>query len=172
MNRIPICSHLFTTVHTCSHLFTLVHTCSHLSDYLRSSRNGSFSLNFLLAKAVIFRSCMLSCWNCIFFAHLIKSYPTVHGLSSCIEINMLIPLAAHTTVTMYACRKMSFFALSKALILQSCRILLKVHNLTRLIESFPTFHGLWSCLETEMSIPLGDHTSRQLIEKGSSAVIF
>ena len=50
------CSHLFTIVHTCSHLFTTVHICSHLSDYLRSSLNGSFSLNFPLAKAVVFRS--------------------------------------------------------------------------------------------------------------------
>ena len=60
------CSHLFTPVHTCSHLFTPVYTCSHLIDYLRSLCNGSFSLNFPPAKAVIFRSYMLSCWNCIF----------------------------------------------------------------------------------------------------------
>ena len=32
---------------------------------------------------------------------------------------MLIPQAAHTTVTMYAGHEMSFFALSNALILQS-----------------------------------------------------
>ena len=50
------CSQLFTTVHTCSNLFTPVHACSHLSDYLRSLLNGSFSLNFPFAKAVIFRS--------------------------------------------------------------------------------------------------------------------
>ena len=33
-------------------------------------------------------------------------------------------------------------------------ILLKLHTLTRLIESFPTVCGLWSCIEIEMSIPL------------------
>ena len=33
------------------------------------------------------------------FAHLIESYPTVSGLSSCIEKKISIPLAAHTTVT-------------------------------------------------------------------------
>ena len=52
------------------------------------------------------------------FAQLIESYPTVSGWSSCIK-KRSIPQAAHTIVTMYACREMSFFALSKALILQS-----------------------------------------------------
>ena len=115
-------SHLFTPVHSCFQLFTTVHTCSHLSDYLRCSRNGSFLLNFSLAKAVIFRSYVQDP-RYLLKAHilprLIESFPTVHGLCGCIEIKMSIPLAAHTTVTMYACRKMSFFALSKALILQS-----------------------------------------------------
>ena len=90
------CSNLFKPFHTCSHLFTMVHTCSHLSNYLRSSQNHSFSLNFSLPKAVIFQSYVLSCWNCKFFAHLIKSFPTVYCLCSCIEIKMSILLAAHT----------------------------------------------------------------------------
>ena len=55
------CSDLFRPVHTCSHLFTPVHSYSHLSDFPRSSHNGSFSLNFPLAKSVIFRSYVLSC---------------------------------------------------------------------------------------------------------------
>ena len=59
--HVPTCSQLFKLVHICSHLFKPVHTCSHLGDYLRSSRNGSFSLNFPLAKAVLFRSEVLSC---------------------------------------------------------------------------------------------------------------
>ena len=79
------------TFHTCSHPFTPVHTCSHLTDYLRSSRHGSFSLNFSLAKAVILRSYVLSFWNCIFFAHLIESYTTMHGLSSCVEKKCIDP---------------------------------------------------------------------------------
>ena len=36
-------------------------------------------------------------------------------------------------------------------------ILLKLHILTRLTESFPMVHGLWSCIEIEMSIRLGAH---------------
>ena len=36
-------------------------------------------------------------------------------------------------------------------------IQLKLHILARLIESFRTVYGLWSCVETKMSIPLGAH---------------
>ena len=36
-------------------------------------------------------------------------------------------------------------------------ILLKLHTLTRLIESFPTVYRLWSCIEIEMYIPVGAH---------------
>ena len=78
------------------------------------------------------------------------------GFGSSIE-KILIPQAAHTTVTMYARREMSFFALSKALILVLLPILLKLHILTRLIESFPTLYGLWSCIEEKLSIPLEAH---------------
>ena len=146
-------SHLFWLVQTCSNLFTPVHTCSHLTDYLHSSHNGNFPLGKLLFSILcaIFLKLHI-------FAHLIESYPTMHGLSSCIEIIMSTPLAAHTTVTMYACLKMSIlcpFEGSHSSVLR--RILLKLHILTRLIESFPTLCGLWSCIEVEMSIPLGAH---------------
>ena len=43
-------------------------------------------------------------------------------------------------------RLLLFFALA---------ILLKLHILTRLIESFPMVHGLWHCIEVNLSIPLG-----------------
>ena len=97
------CSHLFTPVHTRSHLFTTVHTCSHLTDYLRSSRNGSFSLNFSLAKLLFF-DLTGYLFEIAYFAHLIESCPTVHSLSSCVEKKISIPLVAHTTVTMYVNR--------------------------------------------------------------------
>ena len=51
-------------------------------------------------------------------------------------------------------------------------ILLKLHVLTRLIDSFPMVHGSWSCIEIEMLIPLGAHAYRPSIERASSAVIF
>ena len=37
------------------------------------------------------------------------------------------------------------------------RILLKLHILTHLIESFPTLYSLWSCIEVKLSNPLGAH---------------
>ena len=36
-------------------------------------------------------------------------------------------------------------------------ILVKLHILTRLIESFPKVYGLWRCIEIEMLIPLRAH---------------
>ena len=61
----------------------------------------------------------------------------------------------HNTVTMYALHAMLFctFKGYNSSVLRL--ILLKLHILTRLIESFPTVYGLWSCIEIEMSIPLG-----------------
>ena len=57
---------------------------------------------------------------------------------------------------MDARRAMSFFALSNALILISY-VLLKLHVLTRLIESFAMVYELWRCIEVKVSIPLGAH---------------
>ena len=36
-------------------------------------------------------------------------------------------------------------------------ILLKLHILTRLIESFPKVYGLWRCKKVKLSIRLGAH---------------
>ena len=36
-------------------------------------------------------------------------------------------------------------------------ILLKLHILTRLIESFSMVYELWRCIEVKLSIPLGAH---------------
>ena len=58
---------------------------------------------------------------------------------------------------MYGRRTMSFFALLNALILHLRRIQLKLHILTRLIESFPALYGLWSGSEVKLSIPVGAH---------------
>ena len=93
-------------------------------------------------------------------------------VSSCIEIILSIPLAVHTTVTMYAFRTVIFgpFQGSHSSVLRS--ILLKLHIFTRLIESFPTLHGLCSYKDIEMLIPLGAHALRPSAEIASSAVIF
>ena len=53
----------------------------------------------------------------------------------------------HNTVTMYARLAMSFFALSNALILVLRPILVKLHILTRLMESFRMVYELWPWIE-------------------------
>ena len=93
------------------------------------------------------------------------------GLSSCIE-KMSIPLAAHTTMTIYTRRGMSFFGPFKgshSSVLR--RILLKLDILTCLIESYPTVYGLNSCFEIKMSIPLAAHTT-MTIYAGHEMLIF
>ena len=54
-------------------------------------------------------------------------------------------------------------------------ILLKLHILTRLIDSFPMVHGSWSCIEKEMLIPLGAHAlkaiDRKIFERGNFLVL-
>ena len=107
-------SYLFPPVHTCSHLFTDVHNRSHLFTPVHTS----VIIYALRAMAVSHwishcESCYFSILRAILlrlhiFAHLIESHPTVHGLSSCIEIKLSIPLAAHTTLTMYAHCALSF----------------------------------------------------------------
>ena len=46
-----------------------------------------------------------------------------------------------------------------------CPILVKLHILTRLIDSFPMVHGSWSCIEIEMLIPLGGPCLRAIDRK-------
>ena len=107
-------SHLFWLVQTWSnfsHLFTAVHTSVTIYTFCAMAVSRWI---FPLRKLLFFDlTCRLV--EIAYFAHLIESYSTVHSLSSCIE-KISIPQAAHTTVTMYARRKMSFFALSNALI--------------------------------------------------------
>ena len=91
------CSHLFTAVHSCSQLFMLVHTCSHLFTPLHTSLT-IYALRVMAASRWIFpcESRNFSILRAIFlklhiFAHLIESYPTVHGLSSCVEKKYIDP---------------------------------------------------------------------------------
>ena len=136
------CSNLVKTFHTCSYLFPPVHTCSHLSCY---SLFVQWQIFIELSPC---ESCYFSILRPILlklhiFAHLIESYSTVSDLSSCIENKISFPQAAHTTVTMYARRAMACFCPfegSHSSVLRP--ILLKLHILTRLIESFPTLYGL------------------------------
>ena len=111
-------SHLLTPFHTCSQLFTPVHTCSHLSDLSTLFVQRKFLVDFSPRDSCYFSILRAFLLRLHISAHLINSYPTVYDLSSCIQIKISIPQAAHTKVTMYACRAMSFFALTNALIFQ------------------------------------------------------
>ena len=127
------CSHLFTPVHTCSHLFTLVHTCSHLFTPQCLSTlfvQWQFLVEFFPCERCSFSILRAILLKLHFSAHLIESYPTLYGLSSCIKIKMSIPPVAHTTVTMYAHRAVIFctFGCSYSSVLRS--ILVKLHILT------------------------------------------
>ena len=60
----------------------------------------------------------------------------------------------HNTVTMYACGAKSFFCTfecSYSSVLR--RILVKLHILTRLVESFPMVYRLWRCIEVRFVNP-------------------
>ena len=89
------------------------------------------------------------------FAHLIENFPTVYGLCSCIEKNV-DPLSSPYYIDHVRSSRNAIsctFEYSYYSVLRP--ILLKLHILARLMESFPTVYGLCSCIE--MSIPLGAH---------------
>ena len=163
-------SDLFSIVHTCSHLFTPVHTCSHLFTPVQNCSNSFtpqwlstlFAQWQLLVEFFPCKSCYLSILCAIFlklhiFAHLIESYPTVHGLSSCVEKKNIDPSGSPYYSDHVRSSHVIFctFECSYSSVLR--RILLKMHILTCLIESFPTLYGLWSCIEVKLLIPLGAH---------------
>ena len=150
------CSHLFTPVHNCSHLFTPVHTCPHLTDYLRSSCNGSFSLNFSIAKAVIFRFHVLSFWRCIFLLTLSRAIQRCTAWVAVPRKNIDPSGSPYYSDHVCSSHNVIFctFKCSYSSVLR--RNLLKLHILTRLIESFPLY-GVCSCNGIKMSIPLGAH---------------
>ena len=92
-------SDLFKPVQTFSHLFTPVPTCSHLftSQWLPTLfMQWQFLIEFSPCESCYFSILRPILLKFHIFAHLIKSFPMVYGLCSCIEIKMSIPLAAHT----------------------------------------------------------------------------
>ena len=78
-------------LHTCFDLSILVRTYPQHSDQVRSSHNVNFC-PFECSCSSVLRRTLLKLYV---LTHLIKSFPMVHGLWRCIEIEMLIPLGAH-----------------------------------------------------------------------------
>ena len=64
----------------------------------------------------------------------------------------------HNTMThVRSCHNVIFCTFERSYSSVLRPILVKLHILTRLIESFPMVHLSWSCIEIEMFIPLGAH---------------
>ena len=132
-------SHLFPPVHICSHLFTPVHTS--LTIYAQLWQLWQFLIKFFPCE-----SCCFSISRAIFlklhiFAQLIESYPTVHGLSSCVEKYIDRSGSPYYSDHVRSSRNVILctFESSYSSVLRP--ILLKLHVLTRLIESFP--NSVW-----------------------------
>ena len=91
-----------------------------------------------------------------FFAHLIESFPTAYSLSSCIEIKILIPLAAHPERSPKEkwSKRCSFqsYVLSRW----------KLHVPAQLIQIFSTEYCLRSCGKEKLLIPLETHHKRSV----------
>ena len=85
-------------------------------------------------------------------------------LHTCSDLFRLV--RTHNTVTMYARLAMSFFCTFERSYSSVLRpILVKLHILTRLIDSFPMVHGSWSWIEIEMLFPLEAHALKAIDRK-------
>ena len=93
-----------------------------------------------------------------------------------IVLHTCLHLTANQTVMKYTPRAISIFvqvsAFESRYFLVLRHILLELHILADLIESFRTLYGLCSCIEIKLLIPLEAHALRLSTERGSSAVKF
>ena len=117
---VSTCSNLFTPVHICSQLFTPVHTCSRL--FTPHWLATLFAQWQLLIEFSPGESCFFSILRAIFlklhiFTHLIESYPTVHGLSSCVRKKYIDPSGSRYYRDDVHLSHNAIFPLSNALIL-------------------------------------------------------
>ena len=78
-------------------------------------------------------------------------------LHTCSDLSRLVRTYPQHSDHVRSSRNVIFctFEWSYSLVLRT--ILVKLHILTRLIESFPMVHGSWSCIEKKMFLPLGAH---------------
>ena len=149
-------SHLFPPVHTCSHLFTTVHTS--LTIYPLRAMAASCWI-FPLRKLLLFDvRGYLS--DFAYFCSPNRELSNGAWLNHewlCREKNIDPSGRLYYSDHVRSSHNVIFctFECSYSSVLR--HILLKLHILTRLIESFPTLHGLWSCIEVKLSIPLWAH---------------
>ena len=151
---------LVQTVQTSSHLLTPVHTGSHLFTTVHTSETTLFAQLQFLVEFSPWESCYFSILDlCLVKMHiltgLIESFPTEFGMCSCNEIKMSIPLGAHASRS--SMENVNIYTFSDIFFPVSHPILLKLHILARLIESYPTTYGPKSCDEEKLSIPIEVH---------------
>ena len=104
-----------------------------------------FLLEFFLCESCYFSILGPILLKLHILAHLIKSFPTVYGLCSCIK-EMLIPLAGKRF------ERCNFLVLRSVLLKNACFI--SAH----LIESYPRESGSWSWAKEKLLIPLEAHS--------------
>ena len=142
-----------------------IHTCSEL---FKPGQNFSHLFNFPLAKAVIFLSYVqdlrypADVWCAILLKlHINRELSNSARLEQLYRNYNVDPSSSpYYSDHVRSLRNVIFciFECSYSSVLRP--ILVKLHILTCLIESFPTLYGLWSCIEKEMSIPLAANGKR------------
>ena len=83
-------------------------------------------------------------------------------MCSCHQIKMSIPPGAHAL--RWSMENVNFYTFNGFCFPVSRPILLKLHILARLIESFPTTYGPKSCDKEKLLIPLEAHDTAQSSE--------
>ena len=84
-----------------------------------------------------------------FLIPLIESFPTVYSLWSSIEKRF----HSRCTCFPYACWSIGIenYPFKSRNFVVLCPVLLKLHISAQLIGSYPTVHGLWSCIKEKLS---------------------
>ena len=137
------CSNLFKPFHTCSHMLTAVHTCSHLFTPRWISMifaQWQFLVEFCPCESCYFLNLCATLLKLHIFAHqtIQRCLAWVYVRNKNVDPSGSLYYSDHVHLS----RNVIFctFECSYSSVLRC--ILLKLHILTRLIESFPTLYGL------------------------------
>ena len=76
---------------------------------------------------------------------------------TCADLSRLVRTYAQYSDYVRSSRNVIFCTFERSYSSVLRPILLKLHILTRLIDSFPMVYELWRCIEVKLSIPLGAH---------------
>ena len=93
-------------------------------------------------------------------------------LHTCSDLSRLVWTYAQHSDNVRSSRNVIFCTFKRSFSSVLRPILVKLHILTRPIESFPMVYELWRGIEVKLSIPLGANAWGLSKERASSAVIF